>query len=72
MAPKNSAHTFARGIPAKFLFNPQRRQINKKNGLMLSTVKELLEMTQLTYYQIIVPIINLKHHATKEKISIKF
>ena len=47
MAPKNSAHTFARGIPSKCLFNPQRRQINNKNGLMLSTVTELLEMTQL-------------------------
>ena len=44
---QNSAHTFARGIPAKFFIQPSKKANQQKNRLLLSTVTELLEMTQL-------------------------
>ena len=44
---KNSAHTFAKGIPAKFFIFTLKEGKSTKNRLLLSTVTELLEMTQL-------------------------
>ena len=45
---KNSAHTFARGIPAKSFIQPSKKPNQQKHFDLLSTVTELLKMTQLT------------------------
>ena len=46
-ALNNSAHTFARDIPAKSFIQPSKKPNQQKHFDLLSTVTELLKITQL-------------------------
>ena len=51
-ALKSYAHTFDRGMGAKFLFYPSKKSNPMRNVPPLSVVTELMKMTQLQWYSV--------------------